>query len=56
MAHYHDKTFAHNVSQVTLIDDFATTLNIPESEVTASVDPDSYLTYRDLFLPIQGKM
>ena len=55
MAHYHDKTFAHNVSQVTLIDDVAFTLNIPETEVTANVDPESYFTYRDIYLPIQGK-
>ena len=55
MAHYHDKTFLHNVTQMTLIDDVASTLHIPETEVTAFVDPESYEPYKNIYLPIQGK-
>lgn len=55
MVHYHDKTFVHNVSQITLIDEVAETLRIPEAEVSAEVDPESYRSYTSLYMPIQGE-
>ena len=55
MAHYRDKTFVHNISQITLIEDVAETLHIPEAVVTADVDAESYQSYNKIFMPIQSK-